>query len=116
MFAHVFIDLAAALICFAGQCYPALVGEATPRGNFRLTHYSTTTPGYGGNILVFQETATELWGIHPVIDVPGQNRPTRLLSPSADSRIKVTAGCVNIQPDVMDLLIDCCSDAEVLIK
>ncbi len=60
------VDIGAALICFMSTCYPALVGKDTPAGEYQLTHYTTTVPGYGGNLLVFKENAKYVWAIHRV--------------------------------------------------
>lgn len=113
---EVLVDVAAALICFASTCYPALVGKDTPVGQFQFTHYSTTEPGYGGDILIFRRDNNLLYAVHRVIDVPGQQRSARLKSPYASHRITVTAGCVNVEPEVFDKLIECCSDSKVIIK
>jgi hypothetical protein len=116
MFEDVIVDVAAAIICFASTCHPALVGKDTPKGEFQLTHYSTKDPGYGGDILVFKETETELFAIHRVLDLPGQQRLARLRSPYAEHRITITAGCVNIDPVVYEELVNCCYKSKVIIK
>lgn len=113
---NVVIELGAALICFMGQCYPALVGDNTPTGQFKFTHYSTTAPGFGGTILVFKENEHEVWGVHKVINVPGQNRRARLKSPTVEDRKNVTAGCVNVDPKVYTKLVRCCSSADVIVR
>lgn len=116
MFADVTIDLAKALICFASVCHPALVGQTTPTGEFQLQHYSTSTPGYGGDILIFKELKNEVFGIHRVLDLPGEQRIARLRSPYARHRVNVTNGCVNVTPEVYDELILCCYASKVIIK
>lgn len=113
---NVVIELGAALICFMGQCYPALVGDSTPTGEYEFTYYSTETPGYGGSILVFKENENEVWGVHKVINVPGQNRKERLSAGTSDERKSITAGCVNVTPEVYYQLIDCCSNSKVIVK
>ncbi len=112
----VLVDIAAALICFSSTCYPALVGKDTPAGQFQLTRYNTTAPGYGGNILLFKREGNMLFAVHRVLDVPGQQRPARLKSSDPAHRVAVTAGCVNVAPEVFDMLIDCCSNSKVVIK
>lgn len=113
----IFVDVAAALICFASTCYPALVGEDTPRGEFQITEYSTTEAGYGGNILAFKRNNFgQVYAIHRVLDIPGQQRIARLRSPYAEHRITITAGCVNVTPEVFQKLIDCCSTSRLVIK
>lgn len=116
MFPEIFIDIAAALICFAGACHPALVGVETPRGEFQLTHYTTEDRGYGGDILVFKETENDLYCIHRVIDVRGQQRLSRLKSPDAKNRNRITGGCVNIDSGVYEELVKCCYASRLTIK
>ena len=116
MFPDVFVDVAAALICFASACYPVLVGVDTPRGEFQLTHYSARDTGYGGDLLVFKETADDLYAIHRVINVPGQQRRARLKSPDAKRRNKLTGGCINVEPSVYNKLVRCCYASKLTIK
>lgn len=112
----VVVDVAAALICFASQCYPALVGDDTPRGQFALTPYTIQDPRYGGDLLVFKHGDGAVYAVHRVIDVPGQQRLARLRSPYAPHRITITAGCVNVDPEVYAKLYDCCSRGTIEIK
>jgi hypothetical protein len=116
VFSDVFVNVAAALICFASTCHPALVGVHTPRGEFQLTHYSAPDPGYGGDVLVFKETADDLYAIHRVINVPGQQRLARLKSPDAKRRNNITGGCINVEPGVYDELVRCCYASKLIIK
>jgi hypothetical protein len=116
VFPDVFVDVAAALICFASTCYPMLVGVDTPRGEFQLTHYSVPDPGYGGDFLVFKETTDDLYAIHRVINVPGQERLARLKSADAKRRNSITGGCINVEPAVYDELVRCCYASKVTIK
>ena len=116
MFPDVFVDVAAALICFASACYPMLVGIDTPRGEFQLTHYSTPEPAYGGDLLAFKETKGDLFAIHRVINVPGQERLARLKSPDAKRRNRITGGCINVEPVVYDELVRCCYASKLTIK
>jgi hypothetical protein len=116
MLSHIVVDMATAMICFMSSCYPALVGKDTPKGEFQLTHYSTTLPGYGGDLLVFKEGEKDVFAVHRVIDVPGQQRRERIKSSDPQRRITITAGCVNVAPDVYRKLVDCCSDSKIVIK
>lgn len=113
---EVVVDIAAALICFAGTCYNALVGNDTPRGEFELAPYTIQDPRYGGDLLVFKHDKRGVYAIHRVIDVPGQQRLARLKSPNPKHRITVTLGCVNVEPEVYDALMDCCSTSKLTIK
>ena len=62
----VIVSLTMASICFMGSCYPALVGNNTPVGTFSLSQQQVLEPGYGGDVLVYQESSTSLWAIHRV--------------------------------------------------
>jgi hypothetical protein len=110
------IDVAMALICFASQCYPALVGVETPKGEFQLQHYSTSLPNYGGDILMFSERGDGVYAIHRVLDLPNQQRLARLRSPYPRHRNMITSGCVNVDNEVYDKVVDCCSNSKVTIK
>ena len=110
------VDIAAAIICFAGACHNVLVGEETPRGTFQLAPYSTTMPGYGGDLLVFKQEKHAVFAVHRVFNVAGQQRLSRIHSPYARHRITITAGCVNVEPEVYDKLMDCCSTSTITIK
>jgi hypothetical protein len=118
MFPLVVIDLGAAVICFMSACYPALVGINTPKGEFQLTHYETRSNGFGGDILVFlePEDGDNVFAVHRVIDVKGQNRMSRLTSGNDSDRKPITLGCVNVMPDVYDKLVECCAESKVTIK
>jgi hypothetical protein len=116
VFPDVFVDVGAALICFASACYPVLVGVDTPRGEFQLTHYSARDPGYGGDLLAFKETADDLYAIHRVINVTGQHRHARLKSPDPKRRNGITGGCINVEPTVYDELLRCCYASKLTTK
>lgn len=112
----VLVDIAAALICFQGACHNALVGNNTPRGEFTLAQYSIEDPRFGGDLLVFKHTGKYVFAVHRVFDVTGQQRLARIQSPNANHRITVTAGCVNVTPEVYDALVECCADSKIVIK
>jgi hypothetical protein len=112
----VIVDLGMALICFAGQCHPALVGWATPRGEYQITQYTTNKHGYGGDVLVFELGEDRVLAIHRVVDVRVQDRRGLLANSTARARRTVTGGCINITAEVYDQLVDCCSDATLTIK
>lgn len=111
----VLVDLSAALICFLGSCYPALIGTSTPVGEYRLEQRSTDVSGYGGDLLVFREAETSVFAIHRVITFnPAQQRLQRLQSNKARDRI-ITDGCINVAPEVYSQLVDCCSNQTLVI-
>ena len=117
MLAEVIVNVSTAMICFTGQCYPVLVGDKTPLGEYQLTQYRTPIPAYGGTVLAFKETDKVVYAIHKTIDVKGQNRPVRIKSPDVKQRLHITNGCINVEPEVYQKLLDCCSKSKVkLIK
>ncbi len=115
-FPDVLVQIGTARICIGTACHPALVGVATPRGEFQLIHYSTPDPGYGGDILAFKETPNDLYAIHRVINVPGQHRLARLKSKDPKRRNTITGGCINVDPSVYDELVKCCYGSKLIIK
>lgn len=104
------VDVAAALICFAGACHPALVGKATPRGEFTLHHVATRLPGYGGDVLVFHEGPTIRMAIHRT-----WRGRERLYEAPASHRL-VTNGCINVEPELYAAIVECCAGAKVIVK
>ena len=112
----VIVDLGMALICFAGQCHPALVGWATPKGEYQLTQYTTQKHGYGGDVLVFKLEEDVALAIHRVVDVRVQDRRGLLADSEAKDRRAVTGGCINITPEVYEQLVECCSKSTLTIK
>jgi hypothetical protein len=116
MFPDVFVNLAAAIICFAGTCHPVLVGPETPRGEFQLIHYSTPVKIYKGDFLAFKETSDALYTIHRVVNPPGQERLARLKSQDVRRRTGITGGCINVEPAVYEELVKCCYASKLVIK
>ena len=117
MLADVIVNVTTAVICFTGQCYPALVGDKTPLGEYQLSQYRTPIPAYGGTVLAFKETKTVVFAVHQTINVKGQNRAERLKSNDVNQRTHITNGCINVDPLVYRKLVDCCSKSKIsLIK
>ena len=110
--------LASALICFQGQCYPALIGDNTRAGKYeQLIPRQTADAGYGGEVLQYDEDAKMVYAIHRVWTLrPAQRRVERLQSGKIADRQSVTMGCVNVMPDVYDKLRDCCAHQPLVIK
>ena len=116
------VTIALATICFTYQgteeCHPVLLGKggSTPKGEYTVRKRITETPGYGGDVLQFHETADEVYAIHRVwLLAPKQNRRERLKSPKVTDRY-ISAGCINVDPTVYDRLMDCCSNTQLIIK
>ena len=109
------ISLGAALICFAGHCYPALVGANTPAGEYQLVRREVNHSGYGGDLLQFKEDEKEVFAIHRVITFnPAQRRIERLRGGSPAWRT-ITDGCVNVEPEVYEALVNCCANETLTI-
>ena len=101
------VSLAKALICFSGQCHPALIGADTPVGDFPLIERRVLAPGYGGDVLQFKQDSKGVYAIHRVwLGVPSQRRMDRF-GQDANNRT-ITAGCINITPDLYEELKSCC--------
>jgi len=100
------VYLSKALLCAAAQCWPVLVGPSTPVGNgYVLIQRLTADPGYGGDVLQFQESDTEIWAIHRVWTLrPNERRAERLQSPDPNQR-HITKGCINVATVVYDYLV-----------
>lgn len=101
------VDLSLAVICFLNQCHPVLVGEATKPGLYDLTPRIVVEEVYGGSVLKFDETKDSIYSIHRIL-------PGRTLD--SDNRRQVTAGCVNVSPDVYEKLLSCCVGKKLLIQ
>ena len=118
----VIVSLALATICFTyngvEECHPVLLGRniSTPTGEFTLKRIGTNAPGYGGDVLQFDETKNTIYAIHRIwLLRPEQKRLERLRSPNIKDHF-ISAGCINVEPLVYDKLIDCCSRDKLLIK
>jgi hypothetical protein len=118
----VIVSIALATICFTYQgteeCHPVLLGKniPTPIGEYSLVKRITADPGYGGDVLQFHETTTEVYAIHRIFLLnPKQKRAERLKSSNVKDRF-ITNGCINVDPAVYDRLIDCCTNTQLIIK
>lgn len=101
------VSLSKAVLCIASECFPALVGNATPTGSYAITRVLVEAPGYGGDVLQFAEDGNTIFAIHRVwLMKPSQNRLERLQSDDPAQRRHVTNGCINVAPDVYDKLDD----------
>jgi hypothetical protein len=111
----VLVKIMAAMICFSGHCYPALVGNKTPTGTFTLVPYITKQKGYGGEVLAFAEDKNGIYAIHRVwVLAKWQHRMWRIKHGDAEQR-KITDGCINVMPIVFVKLLKCCSYKKLII-
>lgn len=98
------------------ECYPVLVGSDTPRGEYQLQQRLVQSPGYGGDILQFKEEELYLFAIHRVwLGRPWEKRQERLKSTNIKMR-RITMGCINVDPEVYEKLLDCCSTSKLTVK
>lgn len=118
----VVVSLALATICFtfngAQECHPVLLGKnpPTPKGEFTLIQRYTSDPGYGGDVLQFKETESQVWAIHRIwLLSPAQRRPERMKSKVVADHF-ISAGCINVEPEVYKQLVDCCSNDQLTIE
>lgn len=118
----VIVNISLATICFmyngTQECHPVLLGRQppTPIGQYTLTRRITRDPGYGGDVLQFLETKDEVYAIHRVwLLKPEQKRMQRLNSPNVKDHF-ISSGCINVEPEVYDKLVDCCTSEPLIIK
>lgn len=98
------VSISKALICIAGQCFPALVGSGTPSGEFQMQIRKVEASGYGGEVIQFKETDRYVYAIHRVWNgKPEQRRADRLSSGDAADRV-ITSGCINVSDGVYDAI------------
>lgn len=103
--------LAKSLICFLGQCHPALVGERTPVGVYPMQYVELRAGGKAQHVLMFApDKPGYVFAIHKA---PSARRRALL---EARSTVKVTHGCINVSDAVFDALASCCSNQSVTIS
>jgi hypothetical protein len=107
------VILASATICFAGGCYPVLVGQNTPTGEFTLRLITTESVAYQGDVLAFHEDASGIFAVHRP---PSERRRNLLTRAPERSRRQITDGCVNVTDDLYERLRECCEGERILIR
>lgn len=114
---EVVVNLTLATICYLGQCHPALVGNDTRPGTYAVQKRLVRQPGYGGDVLSYRETPTEIYAIHRVYTLkPKQRREYRLYHGTVAERQNVTGGCINIDPIVYDNLAKNWNNIKLVIR
>jgi hypothetical protein len=114
------VDLLLATICFGAmgeipKCHPVLIGRETPVGTYNLTLRLTDQPGYGGDVIQFNESNDYVYAIHRVWTLnPKQNRLNRIKGPAPGR--KITGGCINVMPKVYEELKTCCINQPLFVK
>lgn len=111
---YVTVFIAKAMICFAQQCHPALVGPDTIPGEYDMSVLYTQQAGYGGDVLVYDQNETEWYAVHRTYDRDRRRDRSLLYDREAEYR-QVTSGCVNVQPEVYENLRERYRNARLLI-
>lgn len=113
----ILVHLSSALLCYAGQCHPVLVGRDTPTGTFPVQHAITHDPGYGGDVLAFARAADGgVYAIHRLwVRSPRQHRTEKLADPDPGVRRQVTGGCINLDPAVYEDLVKATREPSLVI-
>lgn len=101
----VVVHIGAALLCLAQQCYPVLIGKDTPTGNFTLNLRIVHDPLYGGSVMQFKETETEVYAIHKIWKGRPMERRTERINSSKSKDRTITKGCINVTDSVYNELI-----------
>jgi len=110
------VILSRAVICFMSQCHPILYGVDTPTGTFDMTERYVLAPGYGGNVIQFDENDKQVFSIHRIWNGrPQEHREERINSPRLSDRA-ISKGCINVEPEVFEKLRDCCINDKLVIK
>lgn len=110
------INLTMATICFLGSCHPILYGEDTPTGTFTIIERRTQDPGYSGAVIQFHETKHTIYAIHTVWTLrPEEGRMERIRNSNVEVR-KITNGCINVEPEVFQSLMNCCINQPLKIE
>lgn len=100
------IFIGEALICYAGQCHPALLGPETPTGRYELVQRHVLAPGYGGVVIQFKETEKMIYAIHRPYSLDRKiNRKKALRSTNPAFRRSISKGCVNVEDAVFEDLL-----------
>ena len=103
-----------AVICFLGQCYPALVGETTPFGTYTLTKRYVVSDGYEGNVLQFHSEDNKVYAIHRPYKNEKVDRQ-KLLFTTFQNRY-ITKGCINVDEAVYSKLWEQSTKIKLVIE
>lgn len=95
-----------ALICYASQCHPALLGSETPVGRFELQQRHVIAEGYGGVVIQFKETEKMIYAIHRPYSLDRKiDRKKALKSTNPSFRRSISKGCINVEDAVFEDLL-----------
>lgn len=101
------VYVAAAMICIGGDCYPALVGDDTPIGQYTYYKTGVEDPLYGGSVAAFAlDEGGAAYAIHQTwLGNPAERRDERIKSGDVTQRA-ITNGCINVDPMLYEALPD----------
>lgn len=107
----IIVNILLATICFTSKvndkltCHNALVGSDTPQGTYVVQQRLTDDAFYGGDVLQFLEDEKEVYAIHRVwLGRPYEHRERRIKSRDPKQR-HITKGCINVEPEIYDVLV-----------
>jgi hypothetical protein len=95
-----------------------LLGKSipTPVGEYNLTRRYTSDPGYGGDVFQFKEVNDMVYALHRVwLLIPSQKRLDRLKSKNVKDHF-ISSGCINVEPEVYEKLLECCTTETLIIR
>lgn len=112
----VVVHIGVALLCFAQQCHPVLIGKDTPMGEYTLNQRLVSDPLYGGSVMQFKDDGLEIYAIHRVwLGKPKEHRAERIKSINPKDRI-ITNGCINVEDSVYNELITNYQGSHLIIE
>lgn len=104
-----------AVLCINKICYPALVSNETPTGEYILIQRLVSDPFYAGSVIQFKETDKLAYSIHRIWrGKPSEKRDERINSNNVQDRF-ITNGCINVTDEVYNKLLDCCQNEQIKI-
>ena len=114
---QVFVNKEKAEICYNNVCEPILYGRNTPSGTFQMRLARIDSPGYGGTVLAFKDLGNGEWvSVHRVFTSRPEQRRLEKLHGPVNGRKTVSMGCINVDSKVYEKLVECCSNATLVIK
>ena len=110
------VHIGAALLCFAQQCHPVLIGNDTPVGEFVIRQRIVSDPLYGGSVLQFTETEDTVYAIHKIWNGrPKEKRFDRIKSKNPKD-LHITHGCINVDESVYNELVNNYQGSRLVIQ
>lgn len=95
------VFLGKALICIANICHPTLVGDTTPTGQYQIVQRFVEDEKFGEDVLKFHENDDSIFAIHRIT-----KQRMKYMNNTPDVRNKITSGCINVTPDVYEIIVE----------